>query len=275
MTRTRLAGAAALLSISLAGVPGIAQVARSGSNANAQLLEQMQQLASERTALQAEAARNKKELEGLRKERDALKSAQQSVDMRARSASAALAQAVAQRDTAEQELKQAKEKMELLISKFRETIQQLRDIETDRATTQQTLATRDRELKVCLDRNGAFYELDDEVLTRLEKQTLFSRLAASEPFTRIKRVQLENLVDDYRARGDDLRLTPQRVENAARRATPSKPIAAAPAANAPPAPAPATSPPAQQAPAQRAPGSQTPAETPTPTETQTPVPHPN
>ncbi len=183
--------------------PVHAQTARSGGSANAQLVQQMQQLASERTSLQAENARMKKDLEDLRKERDTLKTslkkAQQS-DQRVEQTTAALSHANSQRDALEQELKQTKDKMQELIAKFRETAQTLRDVENERATDKQTLVIRDRDLKVCLDHNKALYSLNGEVLTRLEHQSAFSRMATLEPFTKLKRVELENLVDDYKAR---------------------------------------------------------------------------
>ena len=235
----------AVILMSLAAGAADAQVSRGGSNANAQLAQQMQQLASERTALQAEAARTKKELEDMRKERDTLKNAQQSLDQRARSSSAALAQATAQRDAAQQDLKQTKQKMDQLIGKFRETVQQMREIETDRTTATQNLTARERELKVCLDHNQGLYKLNDEVLTHLEKDSRASHIASADPFTKIERVQLENLVDDYRGRADDQHLTPATIGAATRAAKPpppTSPVSPAPATTAPAtAPAPANS----------------------------------
>src|SRR5882762_767084 len=76
-----------------------AQSARSGGGASAQLLQQMQQLAYERTSLQSENAKLKKDLEDLRKERDTLKNGQQALDKRAKSSEAALKQQVAQRQS--------------------------------------------------------------------------------------------------------------------------------------------------------------------------------
>ncbi len=180
-----------------------AQTARSGSGASAQLMQQMQQLASERTSLQAQNAEMKKELDALRKERDSLKKSQQAVDVRYKSAEAALARDAAQHDSAEQELKQAKDRMQELITKFRETIQTLRQAEADRAAAQQALASSDRDLKVCVQHNTALYKLNGEVLDRMEHQSAFTRMATIEPFTRIKRVQLENLVDDFKSRAAD------------------------------------------------------------------------
>jgi chromosome segregation ATPase len=217
-----------------------AQAARSGGSANPQLLMQLQQLGSERTSLQADNARMKKELEDIRKERDALKSGQKATDLKAKASVVALEQATAQRQSTEDELKRTKDRMQELIEKFRETVQELQKIETDRDVTKQTLTGREQELKVCIDRNLALYKLNDEVLTTLDKQTVWSRVAASEPFTKIKRAQLENLVDDYKARADEQRATAENLKAAARRGPPL-----APAAPPKPAPAPANAPSSQ------------------------------
>ncbi|MEP7242123.1 MAG: hypothetical protein ABI885_00405 [Gammaproteobacteria bacterium] len=208
--------------------PAGAQAARSGGAPNAQLMQQMQQLASERTALQAENARIKKELEDLRKERDQLKSGRQAVDQRVQASTAALARSTAQRDSTEQELTQFKAKTQELVAKFRETAETLRTVESEQTTTQQTLGTRDRELKTCVDRNVALYKLNSEVLTRFEKQSTWSRVARAEPFTQIKRVELENLVDGYKDRADEQRLPPA-AGAAAPTAAPPKPAAPGPA----------------------------------------------
>jgi chromosome segregation ATPase len=186
-----------------------AQTARSGGAPNTQLLQQMQQMASERTSLQAENQKMKKELDDLRKERDQLKKkGQDSANERLRAGEAALARANEQRQSTEQELTQTKAKMTELIAKFRETLATMRDVETESATTKQSLTTRDQELHVCVDRNLALYKLNDEILTHFDHQGGWSRVAQAEPFTKIKRVQLENLIDEYKGRADDQRAAP-------------------------------------------------------------------
>ncbi len=212
MTRTPSAltlAAAIIASLCGDGIV-VAQVARSGgtSSANTQLLQQMQQLASERTALQADNDKLKKHVDDLTKELDSLKKAQGAVDQRAKESAAALAQSKTQRDTTEEQLKQTKDKLEQLVAKFRETAQSLRETEADRTTVKQTLSTRDHELKVCIDRNLGLYKINEEALTMLDKQTFWSRAASSEPFTKLKRIQMENLIDDYKARAQDQRVTP-------------------------------------------------------------------
>jgi chromosome segregation ATPase len=188
-----------------------AQSARSGGGASAQLMQQMQQLASERTSLQAENARLKKDLEDMRKERDTLKSGQQALDKKARAAEAAMRQLEArqQQRQADPELAQTKEKLQQVVAKFRETLQTLKDVETANTAAKQTLATRDQELKSCVGHNQALYKLDDEVLTHLEKQSVWTHVAASEPFTRIKRTQLENYVVESRTKADEHLVPPR------------------------------------------------------------------
>jgi chromosome segregation ATPase len=196
----------ALLVLALAFGPATqAQTARPGGGASAQLLQQMQQLASERTSLQSENAKLKKDLEDLRKERDTLKNGQQALDKRAKASEAAVRQLETrqQQRQADPELAQTQEKLQQVVAKFRETLQTLKEVETAQASAKQTLAARDQELRVCVDHNKALYKLDDEVLTHLEKQTMWTRVAATEPFTRIKRTQLENYVVESRTKADE------------------------------------------------------------------------
>lgn len=188
--------------------PVNAQTARKENGNNAQLMQQMQQLAAERTQLSAENARLKRELDEIRKERDTLESEREAGDKRLRSSEAAAVRASGDRKQVEDELAQTRERMNELVAKFRETVGTLREVEADRAATKQTLETRSVDLKSCVDRNATLYTMNDEILQRLDGQGFWSGVGRAEPFTRIKRTQLENLADDYRARADEARLAP-------------------------------------------------------------------
>jgi chromosome segregation ATPase len=189
--------------------PVLAQTARTGGAAvNAQQSQQLQQLASERTALQAENSRIKADLEAARKERDSLKAAQEANAKRSRGAEAELARTQGDKARVEGELAREKQRLEELVQRFRETATAMREVETDRATSKQSLAQRDQELKVCVERNQALYKLNEEVLAKFEDQGFWSSLARREPFTQLKRVQLENLIDGYRGSAQDQRVVP-------------------------------------------------------------------
>jgi chromosome segregation ATPase len=184
--------------------PVHAQAARSSSG-NAQMIQQMQQLAAERTRLMADNARLQSELDAARKERDELKKKQGNTDNRLRASDAAAARAERTSTTAQADLEREKARLAELITKFRETAGTLRDVETDRTAVKSALAQRDTELKQCVVRNQALYSLNGEILTKLESRGSFTPASALEPFTRLKRVELENLIDGYQTRADEQR----------------------------------------------------------------------
>jgi chromosome segregation ATPase len=192
--------------------PAAAQTARSGGSGggqSAQLVQQLQQLASERTTMQAEQARMKKELEDLKKERDALKAGQSGLAQRARAESEAVAvRAAREREPLEKELAATKARMQELVDKFRETAKVMREVETDRATVKQALAQNTLELNACVESNNQLYALNDEILTRFSDQGFWSAVTEAEPFTRLKRVHLENIIDRYRTAAGDKQYVP-------------------------------------------------------------------
>ena len=192
-----------------AAQPALAQTERTGGAANTQLVQQLQQLASERTALQAENAKLKAELDKLRKQGDGVKKSQDAVEQRSRAAQAALTRSASDKERLEADLAREKERLQELVGRFRETATTLRDVETDRNGAKLSLAQRDQELKVCVDRNAKLYDLNKEVLAKLDDQGLWSGLARHEPFTQLKRVQLENLVDSYADRAQDQVVAPK------------------------------------------------------------------
>lgn len=172
-----------------------AQTARSSGGASAQTMQQLQQLAAERTALQADNAKLQKDLEALRAELDGLRGGQAK---QLRAAQAEAARTATARDAANRDLEQQRERMQDLVQKSREIIDTLRGVETDRNALQQKLTVADSALKVCAERNNEFYKINGELLERLER-----RGGRGEPFTQLTRVRLENLIDEYRYRAEE------------------------------------------------------------------------
>lgn len=195
-----------LACIALLGAPlAWAQTERSG-NSDARVMQQLQQLSAERSSLQAENARLKQELEQVRGELQQAASGKKALESRNKALEAAAGREQRSGRQAEDELQHLRAQMQELIAKFRETAQTLRDVETGAAQAKNQLAAREREFSACVDRNAGLYNLNVEVLDRMENRGVWTRLVEREPFTRIKRVELENLIDDYKYRADELRL---------------------------------------------------------------------
>jgi len=192
----------------LVGTATQAQTQRSG-NADARVAQQLQQLANEKVALQAENNKLKQELEQVKAQLQKSAGTAKELEGRNRALQAASTNRASGDQQTEAQLERTRAQMQELVTKFRETAQTLRDVEMDRATAKSQLAAKEREFKVCVDRNAALYELNDEVLDRMEDRGFWSQLAEREPFTRLKRTQLENLIDDYRYRVEELRVEKQ------------------------------------------------------------------
>jgi chromosome segregation ATPase len=184
--------------------PVAAQSARS-TGGNAQAMQQLQQLAAERTKLLADNVKLQAELDAARKERDALRKKQEGSERRLQGNAAAVARASAKSDALTQDLAREKSRVTEIVGKFRELASQMREVEADRTTVKATLGQRDIELKQCVDRNVSLYTLNGEILSKLEHRGSFTPASALEPFTRLKRVELENLIDGYQTRAEEQR----------------------------------------------------------------------
>ncbi len=124
------------------------------------------------------------------------------------------------RGRAERELKTLQAEMEALKLKLSETETKLVDSETLRRTTAQTLtqtesarkqienqlADRQQDLKICQSHNGQLYGLGREMMHKYRDKSCQDALAQVEPFTGLKKVEMENLLEAYRDKLDDQKL---------------------------------------------------------------------
>jgi chaperonin cofactor prefoldin len=186
--------------------PLYAQVQRSGGGEAQKFMQQYQQVAAEKTALQAQLAQMKKDLDAanaelavVKKERDAAKS-------HVGVSPAAVTQATSAKEAAERNLDQSKQRMTELIGRFRETATNLKEVEADRAKLRKDLSERNSAFDTCAADNMQLYEITGEVLDRYQHVGLFTKVSAAEPFTKITRTRIDNLVEEYRERAQELRV---------------------------------------------------------------------
>jgi len=191
-------------------VPAGAQAPRSGGGETQKFMQQYQQLAAEKTALQGQLAQMKKDLDtaqsalaAMKKERDALKAGAGNASA---AAAAATAQLAASKESSEKSLEQSKQRMTELVTRFRETLVNLKEVEADRTQTHRALDERNAAFDQCAEKNLQLFEINGEILDRYEHVGLFTKVSSAEPFTRITRTRIENLVDEYRARALELRV---------------------------------------------------------------------
>jgi chromosome segregation ATPase len=169
-------------------------------------MQQIQQLSTERMQLQADNAKLKTQAEALQKQLDAANAARTAAETKVKRLEGGASKEATAQANAEQ-LERSRAQMQELIAKFRETAQTLRDSETDRNGLKGQIDSRDKEFAKCVDSNVGLYTLNTEVLDRLEHHGFWSSVSESEPFTRLARTRLENLIDDYRERALQMKMS--------------------------------------------------------------------
>lgn len=204
-----MAGVALALVTAAAGVHAQTQRSGGGGSESQKIMQQYQQLAAEKTSLQSQLAQVKKDLDSTKaelaetkKERDALKARSAG----SAAASAQLAQANASRQNAEKSLEQNKQRTTELVDRFKETVGALKGVESERAELKKDNLALTASYDKCTLDNEQLYEISNTVLDRYDHVGFFTKVGEAEPFTKITRTRIDNLVVEYRAHAEELRL---------------------------------------------------------------------
>ncbi len=128
-------------------------------------------------------------------------------------------QLVKERDTrtrAEKELTALKMEMDQLKTRLTDTemklaesntlhqtaAQRLVQLESLKRQTDSQLAGKEKDFDMCQTHNGRLYEIGREMMQKYRDKTCQDALAQAEPFTGIKKVEVENLLETWRDRLD-------------------------------------------------------------------------
>lgn len=196
-----------LVLLLLGSVVAPAQEARrAGGDASTRLQQQVQQLASERTALQTENARLKEQVAKLEKDSKAFGTEKESLTRRAGAAESKVSQAEAGKKTTSARLEATEARLNEIVAKYKELAEQLRVVEAERNVLARQAAADSQGLKLCAQKNVQLAGIANEALDRYEKKGCFGALAQAEPFTGLKRVEVENTVEEYREKVDNLQV---------------------------------------------------------------------
>ena len=201
-------GALLLLAAMLGSLSAHAQTARSGGSDSARLV---QHLAADRDRLQAENAQLQQELAALKLQQQQQKqgsSSESALKQQAQAAQASASRLAAENASQQAKLSRVQSQLDELVAKFRETAQALKDSEGELGSLRTSNQARERELGACVEANSELVTMNGEILDRLENVGFWSRVAASEPFTQIKRTRLQNLADENRSRAAELKMDP-------------------------------------------------------------------
>jgi chromosome segregation ATPase len=106
-------------------------------------------------------------------------------------------------------------------SNLRQTQTELAEVSASQLETQRHLKTMisektalDDTLASCSGKNEQLYQFGRELINHVERPEGFTSILRAEPFTQLKRVELENIFQDYRDNLDQNRMKPLGVRSA-------------------------------------------------------------
>lgn len=92
-------------------------------------------------------------------------------------------------------------------AKLQTSSQMLAQTESAKKQTESQLASTRQDLGQCRTHNGRLYSLSRDMMTKYRDKTCQDALAQAEPFTGLKRVEVENLLETWRDAADRERLS--------------------------------------------------------------------
>lgn len=166
-------------------------------------IEQQRSLEDERATFLAKQSESDKQIEALKAQLDALSKAPKKPDTAPEMA--ALTQRVSQQGAEIAQLNQTLDKWK---AAYNDAVAVARAKEAERAKLATDDAALSKRATGCETRNAALYKVGSEILDRLQKVSLGDVIAQDEPFTGIKRVELQNLVQDEQDKLLDQKVAP-------------------------------------------------------------------
>lgn len=179
---------------------------RQGSDESARLQQMLQQLNSEKTKLSSENAKLQAELEKIKAD---LQSATKERDTGAQKlgrAASDLANTQAKATGLQSAFDTLKARFDQLVAQYRQTVDVMKGLEAERNGLKSMTADFDARVTTCERNNDALYKASLELIDLYEHKGAFASLLQHESITGLKRVEIENLMDQYRQLADDMHL---------------------------------------------------------------------
>ncbi len=168
---------------------------------------ELRQLQDQNATLQAKQAQAEREKLDLTQKLAADEAALAQLQQQAKTAADSAQQLTQQLQQTSAAFDSTRGNLAKLQTEYQQTSEAARARDAEATRLEATLADTRKHLIACDDENAALYKLGREVLDLYDHKGLFSVLA-TEPVSGLKRVELENLVQEYKDKMLDNKLTP-------------------------------------------------------------------
>lgn len=182
-----------------------AEGARRDDGATAAKLQAMlRQVAAERDAAREETARVKNEVDELKKKLDRKGKEQESKEQKTARLNETIERYKKNEELWRERVQKDRERTLELVEKFRETVAVLKNIEQEKGRLQKDIMQVESKLTICSKQNDELYRASQELVDLYAKKSVWDALFQDEPVLGLKRVEIDNIVQENQSRLDKL-----------------------------------------------------------------------
>lgn len=99
-------------------------------------------------------------------------------------------------------LQKDRERVQEMVAKFRDTVQVLKQVESERSGLKTSLDQRDRQVAECTAKNDQLYKANLEAVERYNNKGVWQALAEREPLTQIQRAKNETWSEEFKRKNE-------------------------------------------------------------------------
>lgn len=172
----------------------------------AKLQQMLRQTTAERDSLKEQLAEAQKKLDGEKAKAAATQSQLKSAKKDLGDTDTLLEKYKTTDAALRERIEQQRGKMHEVIDKYKELVGTLRQLEAERNQLRVDLTSKSAAFDTCAQKNVQLYQTGLELADKYEQKGVWQSLLASEPVTQLKRVEIENLAQEYVNRVEQARV---------------------------------------------------------------------
>ena len=191
----------------------VAETARrdEGGEAASRVQNLLRQVSAERDAMATENAKLGEKIRSQEAEIEKLKKSKDRLEKKLEISSQRADKYKDGNDKLRERVLDSRDKMQKIIAKYRELITSLRGLEKESNQLKQEVSSKNKQLNVCVSDNTKLYDVNIEVLGLYKNKGVWDAFLQEEPVTQLKRVEIESIGEEYRAKLNDLKVVSTEV----------------------------------------------------------------
>lgn len=175
--------------------------------------QQLQQIRQEKTVMEEKLTNTEQEKEKLAGQVSGAQARAKSDSAKHQQLQLALDAVTQERQTLQAQKAELDQRLAELTTKHAGTERELALTQAQKKRAQSTLSTRDQQVASCEEKNVKLYQYGRDLIGQCRDQSASDAVLRLEPFTGIKRVAIENLLEEYRDKLDAQKLVSSESRN--------------------------------------------------------------